>query len=46
MEGRFRLGNWIQRQRKDRKILPTEQHRRLDEAGLEWDPLEAGIVGK
>jgi Helicase associated domain len=40
IEGTFRLGKWIQRQRKHREKLPAEQRRRLHEVGFEWDPLE------
>jgi superfamily II DNA or RNA helicase len=41
MEGMFKLGNWIQRQRQNSDILPAEQRRRLDELQFEWDPIEA-----
>jgi hypothetical protein len=41
IEGAFRLGTWVQRQRKSRVILPAEQRECLNQAGFEWDPLGA-----
>ena len=38
-----KLGNWLSNQRKLRKkgVMDAERERRLEEAGVTWDPLEA-----
>ncbi len=35
----FRLGSWVQRQRKNREKLSLEQVDRLDRLGFVWDPI-------
>ena len=38
-----KLGNWLSNQRKLRKkgVMDAEKERRLEEAGVTWDPIEA-----
>ena len=41
IEGAFRLGQWVNLQRKRQKKLHTERKRRLDSIGFVWDPRQA-----
>ena len=39
VEGEFKLGSWIGRQRNAERTMPAERRQRLEAIGFEWDPL-------
>ena len=41
VEGAFKLGAWVSRQRTDRDTMPTERRQPLDAIGFVWDSLES-----
>ena len=41
VEGAFKLGAWVSRQRTNRDTMPTERRQRLDAIGFVWDSLES-----
>jgi superfamily II DNA or RNA helicase len=41
IEGTFRLGGWVNRQRGTKDTMSAERRRRLDEIGISWDALES-----
>ena len=38
VEGAFRLGQWLSRQRQSESIMPAARRQRLDEINVSWDP--------
>jgi hypothetical protein len=37
-EDGFKLGRWVEKQRREKDKLSEEQRKRLEELGMEWDP--------
>ena len=40
IEGSFRLGGWVNKQREDKDTMPVGRRQRLDAIGFVWDPFE------
>ena len=38
IENGFKLGKWVEKQRRSKHKLSEEQRNRLDQVGFEWDP--------
>jgi hypothetical protein len=41
IEGTFKLGSWVSRQRNNRETMPAERRQRLDAIGFVWNVLES-----
>ena len=39
MEGTFRLGGWVSKQRQNKDAMPVDYRQQLDALGFDWDPL-------